>query len=68
MKEEDLENLNKEEYYVLSPKMKQYYFEHFFLLRNGEIVKGIRCSDKEITVRRVKVYGDTYLGVGVFHV
>ena len=67
MKEEDLENLNKEEYYVLSPKMKQCYFEHFFLLRNGEIVKGIRSLSKVDTCEWVRRDSDTYLGIGVLH-
>ena len=68
MKEEDLPDLlDDKEWYILSPGKHGSISPRSFLLRTGEIVKGIRCDDKETTVRWVKVYGDTYLGVGVFH-
>jgi hypothetical protein len=67
VKEEDLPDLvDDKEWYVVFPG-NHLVSSSSFLLRTGEIVKGIRCSDKETTVRWVKVYGDTYLGVGVFH-
>ncbi len=66
MKEEDLPDLvGYKEWYVVSPRNPS--SNSSFLLRTGEIVKGVRCSDKETTVRWMKVYGDAYLGVGVFH-
>lgn len=66
MKEEDLPDLvDDKEGYIVSPRNPS--SNSSFLLRTGEIVEGIRCGDKETTVRWVKVYGDTYLGVGVFH-
>lgn len=68
MKEEDLPDLvDDKEWYIVSPG-DHLVSTSSFLLRTGEIVKGVRCSDKETTVRWMKVYGDTYLGVGVFHV
>lgn len=69
MKEEDLPDLVEDkEWYVVAPNGQTCSVPNSsFLLRTGEIVKGVRCSDKETTVRWVKVYGDTYLGVGVFH-
>ena len=67
MTKEDFPELTSgREWYILRPS-KSPPFADSFLLRTGEIVKGTRCSDKETTVRWVKVYGDTYLGVGVFH-
>lgn len=68
MKEEDLPDLvDDKEWYIVSPG-DHLVSTSSFLLRTGEIVKGVRCRYKKTTVRRVKVYGDTYLGVGVFHV
>ena len=67
MTKDDLPELtNMREWYILRPGTSPAAASPF-LLRTGEIVKGIRCDDKETTVRWVKVYGDTYLGVGVFH-
>ena len=67
MKEEELEDLGKEEYYILSPKEKNCYCERHYLLRNGEIVKGIKTSYKDTVVAWVNVDMDTYLGIGVLH-
>lgn len=67
MKEEELEDLGKREYYILSPKEKNYYHERHYLLRNGEIVKGIRASSKVDACCWVRRDGDTYLGIGVLH-
>jgi hypothetical protein len=69
VKEEDLPELvDDREGYILSPGgLGLHLSTNSYLLRTGEIVKGIGCDDKETTVRWVKVYGDTYLGVGVFH-
>jgi len=68
VKEEDLPDLvDDKEGYILAPGKHGSLPPSSFLLRTGEIVEGIRCDDKETTVRWVKVYGDTYLGVGVFH-
>lgn len=69
MKEEDLPDLvDDKEWYIVFPSKQVGVRTNSFLLRTGEIVKGVRCSDKETTVRWMKVYGETYLGVGVFHV
>jgi len=69
MKEEDLPDLvDDKEWYIVFPSKQVGVRTNSFLLRTGEIVKGVRCSDKETTVRWMKVYGGTYLGVGVFHV
>jgi hypothetical protein len=68
MKEEDLPDLvDDKEWYIVFPSKQVGVRTNSFLLRTGEIVKGVRCSDKETTVRWMKVYGDTYLGIGVFH-
>jgi hypothetical protein len=67
MKEEDLEDLGKGEYYILSPKEKNYYYERHYLLRNGEIVKGIRAASKVDACCWMRRDEDTYLGIGVFH-
>lgn len=67
MKEEDLEDLDTEEFYVLSPKEKNYSNESHYLLRNGEIVKGIHSPSKFATCLWMKRDGDTYLGIGVLH-
>ena len=67
MKEEELEDLGKREYYILSPKEKNHYYERHYLLRNGEIVKGVRTPSKVDACCWVRRDGDTYLGVGVFH-
>ena len=67
VKEEDLEDLGKREYYILSPKEKDYYNELYYLLRNGEIVKGIRALCKVGACLWMKRDGVTYLGIGVLH-
>ena len=67
MKEEDLEDLGKREYYILSPKEKNYYYEHYYLLRNGEIVRGIRTPNRVDACCWMRRDGDTYLGIGVLH-
>lgn len=67
MKEADLENLGKEEYYIVSPHIKDTYAEGTCLLRNGETVKGLRTKHKDIVVAWVNHDMDTYLGIGVFH-
>ena len=67
MKEEDFpELISGREWYILRPS-KSPAVADSFLLRTGEIVKGVHCSDSAMAVRWMKVYGDTYLGVGVFH-
>ncbi len=68
MKEEDLEDLGKGEYYILSPRDENYYtYERHYLLRNGEIVKGIRAPSKVDACCWMRCDGDTYLGIGVLH-
>ena len=67
MTKEDFPELTSgREWYILRPSNPPAVAASF-LLRTGEIVRGVRCSDKETVVRWVKVYGDTYLGIGVFH-
>lgn len=71
MKEEEFPTLKGgEEMYVLklsdAPINKKISVQEY-LMNSGELVTGIGCDDKETTVRWVKVYGDTYLGIGVFH-
>lgn len=66
MKEDFPELKSGREWYILRPS-KSPAVTVSFLLRTGEIVKGVRCSDSAMAVRWMKVYGDTYLGVGVFH-
>ena len=68
MKEEELEDLKRNEVYVLSPKLKGHYDECTFLLRSGELVSGcIYARTKRIVVFWVNNDGDTYLGIGVIH-
>jgi len=68
MKEEDLPELvDDKEGYIVFPSKQVSVHTNSFLLRTGEIVRGVRCSDKETVVRWMEVYGDTYLGIGVFH-
>ena len=67
MKEEDFpELISGREWYILRPS-KSPAVADSFLLRTGEIVKGVHCSDSATAVGWMKVYGDTYLGIGVFH-
>ena len=68
MKEEELEDLKRNEVYVLSPKLKALYEERTFLLRSGELVSGcIYARTKGTVVFWVNHDGDTYLGIGVIH-
>ncbi len=72
MKEEDLEELNtiygKQEMYILTRKVVAGRSEESFLLRNGELVKGLYYTwDKKTVVRWVQQDGDVYLGIGVLH-
>lgn len=67
MTKDDLPELaGVREWYILFPNSHPSTTSSF-LLRTGEIVKGVRCSDKVTVLRWMKVYGDTYLGIGVFH-
>lgn len=67
MTKEDFPELTSgREWYILRPS-KPPAVTASFLLRTGEIVRGVRCSDSAAAVRWMKVYGDTYLGIGVFH-
>ena len=67
MTKEDFPELKSgREWYILRPSNPPAVIASF-LLRTGEIVTGVRCSDKETVVRWMEVFGDTYLGVGVFH-
>lgn len=67
MKEEDFPEIKSgREWYILRPS-KSPAVAASFLLRTGEIVTGVRCSDSATAVRWMEVYGDTYLGIGVFH-
>ena len=66
MKEEDLEALGKGECYVLSP-YEDKWDKREYLLRTGEIVKGIKASYKDTVVAWVNFDMDTYLGIGVNH-
>lgn len=69
MKEEELEDLKRNEVYVLSPKLKGMYDERTFLLRSGELVSGCIYAGTKGTVVfwANKTDGDTYLGIGVIH-
>lgn len=68
MKAEELEDLKRNEVYVLSPKLKGMYDERTFLLRSGELVSGrIYARIKGAVVFWVNNDGDTYLGIGVSH-
>lgn len=68
MKAEELEDLKRDEVYVLSPKLKSHYEERTFLLRSGELVSGrIYACIKGTVVFWVNNDGDTYLGIGVSH-
>lgn len=72
MREEDLEELNtiygKQEMYILTRKVVAGRSEESFLLRNGELVKGLYYTwDKKTVVRWVQQDGDVYLGIGVLH-
>ena len=68
MKEEELEDLKRNEVYVLSPKLKGHYTECTFLLRSGELVSGsIYARTKGTVVFWANNDGDTYLGIGVIH-
>ena len=68
MKEEELEDLKRNEVYVLSPKLKGRYDARTFLLRSGELVSGcIYVHGKRLVVSWVKHEADTYLGIRVIH-
>ncbi len=75
MKEEDLEELNtlygKQEVYILTRKVLAEYqrkVEESFLLRNGELVRGLYYTwCKKTVVRWVQEDGDVYLGIGALH-
>lgn len=49
------------------PHRKDTYEEGTYLLRNGEIVRGLRAKHKDTVVTWVNHDMDTYLGIGVFH-
>ena len=67
MTKDDLPELtNMREWYILFPNSHPLTTSSF-LLRTGEIVKGVCCADSATVLRWTAVYGDTYLGVGVFH-
>lgn len=65
-KEDFPELISGREWYILRPS-NPLAVTASFLLRTGEIVTGVRCFDSVTAVRWMEVYGDTYLGIGVFH-
>jgi len=75
MREEDLEELNtiygKQEVYILTRKVLAEYqrkVEESFLLRNGELVRGLYYTwCKKTVVHWIQIDGDVYLGIGVLH-
>lgn len=68
MEEDELKILERDEEYVLSPKIEGMYAEADFLLRSGESVFGCISTDSTGTVLRWVIEDDdTYLGIGVFH-